>query len=267
MGLLYNLCMTEGRTGRLAGRRALVTGAGAGIGRAVAMRFAHEGAAVALMDRDAASLSQAAAAVADAGRDTITLAADVSDEDAVAAAFGEVDAAWGGLDVLVPNAAIQLTDEDDRADRLDSEVWRRTLDVNLTGVFLTVKHGIRAMLHAGGGAVVCTASPAGLYGLAPGLDAYSASKGGVYGLVRVMARDYAGENIRINGVLPGLTETPMNRWWMDDEAMRAELVREIPIGRPADPDEVAAVIAFLASDDASYVTGAMWAVDGGLTAV
>ena len=267
MGLLYNLCMTEGRTGRLAGRRALVTGAGAGIGRAVAMRFAHEGAAVALMDRDAASLSQAAAAVADSGRDTLTMVADVSDEDAVAAAFGEVDSVWGGLDVLVPNAAIQLTDEDDRADRLDSEVWRRTLDVNLTGVFLTVKHGIRAMLHAGGGAVVCTASPAGLYGVAPGLDAYSASKGGVYGLVRVMARDYAGENIRINGVLPGLTETPMNRWWMDDEATRAELVREIPIGRPADPDEVAAVIAFLASDDASYVTGAMWAVDGGLTAV
>ena len=117
--------------------------------------------------------------------------ADVSDETAIARAVEAAVQAFGGLDVVIPNAAVQLVGRDDRADRLDADVWRATLEANLTGAFLTAKHGIRALLEAGGGSVVCTASPAGLYGLAPGLDAYSASKAGLYGLVRVMAIDYA----------------------------------------------------------------------------
>jgi 3-oxoacyl-[acyl-carrier protein] reductase len=149
---------------------------------------------------------------------------------------------------------------------LDRAVWQETLDVNLTGAFLTAKHGARALLADRGGAIVCVGSPAGSYGIAPGLQAYAASKAGMVGLVRTMAADYAGDAIRVNAVFPGVTETPMNRWWTEDPAMREQVLAPVPLGRPARAEEVAAVAAFLACDDASYVTGALWTVDGGLTA-
>jgi NAD(P)-dependent dehydrogenase (short-subunit alcohol dehydrogenase family) len=247
---------------RMAGRRALVTGGARGIGFAAAARLTAEGARVALLDVDEEALDAAAQALG-----ALALPADVADEAAVAGAVERAASAWGGLDAVVANAAVQLTERDDRADRLPEDVWRRTVDVNLTGVFHTMKHGARALLAAGGGAIVCTASPAGSYGIAPGLAAYSASKAGVAGLVRVAAADYAREGIRVNGVLPGITETPMNHWWMEDADARARVVSAIPLGRPAQADEIAPVIAFLASDEASYVTGALWTVDGGLTAV
>jgi NAD(P)-dependent dehydrogenase (short-subunit alcohol dehydrogenase family) len=192
---------------RLGGKRALVTGAAHGIGRAAAARLAGEGARVALLDVDRDALAQAAAA---AGREALVLPADVADERAVAATVAAATQVWGGLDVVVANAAIQLAGGDDRADRLEPEAWRRTLEVNLTGAFHTLKHGVRALLAAGGDSVVCTASPAGLYGIARGLHAYSASKAGMAGLIRVAAADYAAQGIRVNGVLPGITATPMN---------------------------------------------------------
>jgi NAD(P)-dependent dehydrogenase (short-subunit alcohol dehydrogenase family) len=201
------------------------------------------------------------------GDDLLALHADVSDEAAVERAFAEALDAFGGLDIVVINAAAQMPEEDARADRLELDVWRRTVDVNLTGAFITAKHGLKGLLASDGGSLVCVGSVAGHYGIAPGLDAYSAAKSGVAGLVRVLAADYARENIRVNGVLPGITDTPMNDWWRHDPERRAEAERSIPIGRIGTPEEVAAVIAFLASDDASYVTGALWTVDGGLTAV
>ena len=241
---------------RLEGKRALITGASSGIGRATAIRFLAEGARVAAFDVDGGAVDG-----------TLDLRGDVSDEDAVAAAVARAVEEFGGLDIVIPNAATQLVGRDDRADRLDRDAWQRTLDVNLSGVFYTAKHGARALLESGGGAIVCTASPAGLYAIAPGLDAYSASKAGVYGLIRVLAADFGREGVRVNGVHPGLTETAMNGWWLANEEARAEALRKVPMGRVAQPEEIAAVIVFLASDEASYVTGAVWAVDGGLTAV
>jgi NAD(P)-dependent dehydrogenase (short-subunit alcohol dehydrogenase family) len=251
----------------LDGKRAIVTGAARGIGRAIAERLGREGVGQALVDVDARALSETTSALARQGLQVIACEADVADEDAVVSAVRRAVTALGGLDVVVPNAAIQLVGEDDRADGLDRAVWQRTLDVNLTGAFLTAKHGVRQLLAGGGGAIVCVGSPAGVYGIARGLQAYAASKAGMLGLVRTMAADYAGEGIRVNAVFPGITETPMNRWWTGDPAARADALAPIPLGRAARAEEIAAVAAFLASDDASYVTGAAWAVDGGLTAV
>ena len=256
--------MTDTDHRRLAGKRAVISGAGSGIGRAAARRFHAEGASVGLLDVDAAAIRAVAAELGD-GPPALALPADVRDEAQVEAAISQAASAFGGLDTVVANAGVQLAGQDDRADRLNLAVWQRTIDVNLTGVFLVCKHGLRALLANGGGAVVCTASPTGQYGCAPGYDAYSSSKAGVYGLVRVMAADYASAGIRVNGVIPGYSDTAMTSF-VDEEAHR-DLLATIPLGRAGTAEEVAAVMLFLASDEASYVTGAVWAADGGVTAI
>jgi NAD(P)-dependent dehydrogenase (short-subunit alcohol dehydrogenase family) len=252
-------------TGLLSGKRAIVTGAGNGIGRESALVCAREGARVAALDADGAAAERTASDIMSAGGQALALIADVTDEAKVEAAVNEAARAWGSLDCVIGCAGVQLAGQDDRADRLSLEVWHRTIDINLTGMFLISKHGIRELLKAGGGTVVLTCSPTGQYGCAPGYDAYSSSKAGVYGLVRVLAADYAAENIRVNGVVPGYTRTPMTSWVTAEE--NTALLETIPLRRAGEPGEVAEVIAFLASDRPAYTTGAVWAADGGLTAV
>ncbi len=253
--------------GRIEGKRAIVTGAGSGIGRATSVLLAREGATVGLIDVEPQSAQATADVVAASGGEALVLSADVTDEEQVARAVETAVERWGGLDVVVANAGVQLFGQDDRVDRLELEVWERTLAVNLTGIFLTCKHGVRALLASGGGSVVLTGSPTGLFGLAPGFAAYSSSKAGVYGLARVMANEYAAEGIRVNVVLPGFTDTPLVRSIMANPAGRDELVRGIPLRRPGTAEEVAAMILFLASEESSYATGGAFFVDGGITAI
>lgn len=249
----------------LAGKRTIVTGAGSGIGRAAAIVCARDGGRVGVLDVDAGAAQATVADIAEAGGTALPLIADLRDEATVEAAVAQAVAAWGGLDVVIGCAGVQLAGQDDRADRLSLDAWQRTIDINLTGMFLIAKHGLRQLLEGGGGTVVLVCSPTGLYGCAPGYDAYSASKAGVYGLVRVLAADYAQENIRVNGVVPGYTRSPMTSWVTAED--HAALLETIPLRRAGEPDEVAEVIAFLASDRTPYTTGAVWAADGGMTAI
>jgi|SRR5581483_1706351 len=253
--------------GRVEAKRAVVTGAGSGIGRAAAVLLAREGARVGLVDLDAAAAHATADRIAEAGGEAVVLPADVTDEEQVRRAIDSVCGRWGGLDVVVANAAVQLFGEDDRVHRLELAVWERTLAVNLTGIFLTCKHGVAALLASGGGCVVVTGSPTGLFGLGAGFTAYSSSKAGVFGLARVMAADYASEGIRVNVVVPGFTDTPLVESLMASDRERDEILRMVPLRRPGTPEEVAAMILFLASDEAAYATGGIFSVDGGITAV
>jgi len=252
-------------SGRLSGKSSLVTGAASGIGRAVATRFAREGALVAFADRDREGAAAAVAALDD-GTQAYPLEVDVSDEEAVARAFADVLERAGSVDIAVANAGVQLFGQDAPVGDLELPVWQRTLDVNLTGTFLTVKHAVRSMISRGG-SIIVTGSPTGIVGGGRGFTAYSTSKAGIHGLTRVVAADYAAAGIRVNAVIPGYTETPLVQAIAEDQEARSALLATVPLGRAGTPQDVEGIMVFLASDESLYATGALFVVDGGATAV
>ena len=254
-------------TGRFAGKRAIVTGASKGIGRATALRLAAEGARVGLIARGRPGLEEVAAEIRVAGGEGLVLPADCAAEDEIRAAIDEAAAAWGGLDIIVANAAVELPDEDNRIDRISLEAWNRLITTNLNGQFLTCKHGVPHLLAAGGGAVVNVGSNCGYLGMAMNEPAYSASKGGIFAMMRVMAYDFSRLNIRVNMVIPGFIDTPMNDFVMKDPEQLKYWSDQVPIGRAGTADEIASAILWLASDEASYCIGTALVVDGGQSAI
>ncbi|MEV6348022.1 SDR family NAD(P)-dependent oxidoreductase [Actinoplanes sp. NPDC051851] len=250
---------------RLSGKTALVTGAGTGIGLAVARRFADEGARVVIADRDAVAAGKAVATIgADRARAAVL---DISVEESVSAAFAALAEDGWSPDVVVANAGVQLFGQDAAAADLDLDVWKRTIDINLTGTFLTVKYAVRAMLASGGGSIILTGSPTGINGEGRDFTAYSASKAGIHGLARTVAAAYADRNIRVNTVVPAYTETSLVTTITDDPESRAAIIGRIPMGRAGTPDDIAGIMTFLAGDDGAFATGASFAVDGGMTTV
>jgi NAD(P)-dependent dehydrogenase (short-subunit alcohol dehydrogenase family) len=247
----------------------VVTGGGAGIGRAVALQCAARGDSVAVLDIDGPAARDAAAAALAAGAGAaLGVECDVSREDSVARAFAETSARLGPLYGAFANAGM---DAGGFLHELPIETWKRVLDTNLTGIYLTCKYALQEILKAGTpGSIVCASSPAASVAFAAGAaGAYSASKGGVSALVRCLAVDYAKYGIRVNAVVPGATETRL--MWANVEPsampeMRQRICAEVPLGRLASPDEPARAVVWLLSEASSYVTGSHLVCDGGILA-
>ncbi|MCK6555129.1 SDR family oxidoreductase [Candidatus Binatia bacterium] len=267
---------------KLAGRTALITGAGSGLGRAIALAFAREGARVAINDVSRAAAERVAAELAVAGTTSMALVADVSDSVEVRAMFEELVERWGALDILVNNAGIATITDEVKANMVtramelastgtsttaiaatrtmsDSQ-WRRTVSIHLDGTFYCTREALAIMEPRGAGKIVNMASVAGTSGLAGSPD-YSAAKAGIVGLTKAVAREVVGSGIYVNAIAPGFIDTPLLD--MLDDPMKAALALQIPIGRLGTPDEVAAVALFLASDESSYLVGQVISPNGG----
>lgn len=248
---------------RLAGKVALVTGGNAGIGEAIAKVFAREGASVVITGRRQEELKRVVGEIGRQGGHAASVAGSVTDEGHARAAVEQAVRTFGSLDILVNNAGVGEFGR--RIHELDDETWTRVLDVNLTGVFRMTRAAVSAMLTRGRGAIVNISSIASVVGI-PLLPAYAASKGALDALTRAIAIDYAKDGIRCNVVNPGLIATPMAAPLMANPEQLEPILSRYPIHRPGTPDEVANMVLYLASDEAAWVTGGTYMIDGGMTA-
>jgi 3-oxoacyl-[acyl-carrier protein] reductase len=247
--------------GSLKGEIAIVTGAGRGIGRAIALELARAGAWVAVNDIDATSAQETTTLLREQQFKALSLPSDVSHEAEVQRMVSHVLKVWGDVTVLVNNAGIEPKAS---VLEMDAELFRRTLAVNLTGTFLMTREVGRVMRNGGrGGSIINIASIAGVQGWLPFAANYTASKGGMFGFAKEAARELAAYRIRVNTVCPGVIVTPMTESSRADPAIMARWEQEIPLKRLGQPEEVAAVVRFLASKEASYITAQTIFVDGG----
>jgi 3-oxoacyl-[acyl-carrier protein] reductase len=243
----------------LSGQSALVTGAARGLGRCIAQSLAGAGAKVACVDVNAESLAETVSAIRGAGGTAEPFPCDVTQSDRVSEVVDEVVKLWGALGILVNNAGIT---RDNVIVRMKDEQWDAVININLRGTFLFTRAAARPMMKARGGRIINIASVSGLMGN-PGQVNYSASKAGVIGLTRTVARELASRNITVNAVAPGFIATDMTAA-LGEEILQ-EVRKQIPLGRLGDPQDVADAVLFLASDAASFITGHVLTVDGGLT--
>ena len=251
--------------GRLDGKVALITGAGMGIGREAARLFAREGARVIVADIDERAAGETVAAVAAVGGEAHATAGDVALEADVARMIAAGVGRFGALHVLYNNAGVLWKDRDRSVLETDGTWWDRVVAINLKSVFWVTKHGIPHLRRAGGGSIILTGSVSALAGFTRAQDAYTAAKGGLISLGKSLAIQFAKDRIRCNVIHPGIVDTPLQAPYLTD-ALRKEFAAGIPLGRIAEPREIASVALFLASDESSYMTGAELVVDGGFTA-